>query len=147
MNLDLLKYHSSLKTKIQNDKVYVYDPVRIKYFLLTSEELVRQLFIHYLIHEKRLSRRSIAVEREFQSIGQNLRFDILIFGSGGMPKMIVECKSHKVILNYNVALQASKYNHILSAEYLCITNGLSTLIYIVDFAKNSVTEIEDFPSL
>lgn len=141
MNLDLLKYKERLKTKTSSNSTFIFDPIRKKYIVLTPEELVRQLFLLYLIEELKVPLKHIAVEKQITINNKNYRFDILVYEKSGNPKLIIECKSHKVNLTEATAIQVSKYNIALKAEYLCVTNGMQTLFYKIDFINHSIEKV------
>ncbi|RLD46755.1 MAG: hypothetical protein DRI94_14500, partial [Bacteroidetes bacterium] len=54
----------NLKIMNENNKLKVFDIIRKKYVALTSEEQVRQQFIHYLINKKHYPKGLLAVERQ-----------------------------------------------------------------------------------
>ena len=54
------------------------------------------------------------------------RADILVYGRDTSPLMVVECKREEVEINREVLEQALKYNLVLGADYVVITNGTRT---------------------
>jgi len=140
--MNLLKYKDKLLLKSENDKRLVFDIVRKKYIVLTPEELVRQLYLHFLIEELNIPLKHIAVERGININNKQFRFDILVFNKEGNPKLIVECKSHKIELTEAVAIQASKYNIALRAKYLSVTNGIETRFYEIDYKKETINKLD-----
>ena len=141
MSINIIKYQDRLKFQVQSESKKIFDPVRKKYVALTPEEFVRQLFVVYLIEELKIPVKHIAIERSIKIHNKNYRFDILVFDNNAKPKMIVECKSHKVKLTEAVAIQVSKYNIALNAEYLCVTNGKQSLFYRIDYEKQSIKTV------
>lgn len=142
--MDLLKYRDKLRLKNRDNKKVIFDIIRKKYIVLTPEEMVRQLFLHYLLDELNIPIKHIAVEKGITINNKQFRFDILVFDKNGKPELIVECKSHKINLTEAVAIQASKYNIALKAKYLCITNGTNTLFYEIDYDKQAITPINNY---
>ncbi len=142
MPKQILKYKDKLKFKPGSKSKLVFDPIRKKYVVLTPEEFVRQLFIIFLITNLKIPSNHIAVERQIEINNKNHRFDILVFDDEAAPKLIVECKSHKVNLTDAVAIQVSKYNIALRAKYLCITNGIQTMFFEVDYINQTIQSIE-----
>lgn len=102
---------------------YIFDEIRKKFLALTPEEWVRQHVLHYLIHDRNYPKSLIAVERGVELNGLQKRFDILVFGKDGAPKMIVECKAPEEPLNEKVFEQIARYNLSLNVRYLWVTNG------------------------
>ena len=142
--VNILKYKEDLNIIHKEGKTHVFDPLRRKYVVLQPEEMVRQLFIQYLIQELKIPKKHIAVERQISINGKLYRFDILVFNKTGQPKMIVECKSHKIGLTEGAAIQASKYNMALKAEYLCLTNGKYSFFYKIDSDKGTIKQISNY---
>ena len=145
--IDLLKFQSHLNIHEIKGKVYVFDPVRKKKIVMTPEEMVRQLFINFLIHDVGISKKHIAVERMITFNSKPARFDILIFNRNGNARMIVECKSYKLKLTDASGMQIGKYNFAINAEYLCVTNGHETFYYQIDLENRVLNKLNDFPTL
>jgi hypothetical protein len=141
---NILKYKKDLNIKQKEGKNYIFDPLRHKYIVFQPEEMVRQLFIQYLLQELKIPEKHIAVERQITINRKSYRFDILIFNKSGKPEMIVECKSHKIPVNDGAAIQASIYNIALKAEYLCLTNGKNTLFYKIDFEQGTINKVKGY---
>lgn len=143
--IDLLHFKEDLSTKEIKNRQYIFDPIRKKFVVFTPEELVRQLIITYLLHENKTPAKYIAVEKQLIFNSKPVRFDILIFNKNATPKMIIECKSFKTTISDNASLQISKYNSILKADYLCITNGMTTKVFQYENSKKEFVELEEFP--
>ena len=79
------------------------------------------------VTKEKLPIKHIAVERQITINHRKFRFDILVFDKKGNPSLIIECKSHKIKLTEETAIQVSKYNLSLKAKHLCITNGIKTM--------------------
>jgi hypothetical protein len=147
LNLDLLKYSQELRLSDRDDQRMVFDPVRKGSYLLTKEEFVRQLFIHYLIDQKGVSPGRIAVERKINTVKLDKRFDLLVFDRQAQAQMIVECKAADVPIDQKVLDQAGIYNEVLRAEFLVVTNGISTYIFRIDHETKKVQGLSQFPEL
>ena len=104
-------------------KKFIFDQVRKKFVALTPEEWVRQHILHYLIYDKNYSKSLIAVERGIELNGLQKRFDMVVFGNEGKPKMIIECKASSEKLDEKVFAQIARYNLSLQVDYLWVTNG------------------------
>ncbi len=103
----------------------IFDEVRKKPVALTPEEWVRQHILHYLIYDKQYPKSLIAVEKGVNLNDLQKRVDILIYGTDGNPKMLIECKAPEEKLNEKVFEQIARYNQKLRVPYLWITNGSS----------------------
>jgi len=144
MSLDILQYKSYLKLNSKEGKSLIFDRIRKKYVAFTPEEMVRQLFIEFLIRERKIPEKYIAVEKQIHILDKNYRFDILVFNKKGQAVMIVECKSHKINISDKTALQISKYNYLITAPYLCLTNGKITKFFKIDFDRGTIDSVENF---
>ena len=133
------------KTKIIDEKPHIYDCIRKNYFVLTPEEMVRQAFVNYLINHLGYPKALIAVERELK-IGAKLnRSDIRILDRAGECFMLIECKSFKTKVNQQTFDQAARYSKNLNADYLVVTNGVTTLCCHMDYGQESVSFLEQLP--
>ena len=74
------------------------------------------------------------------------RTDVLVFDRGGQPFLLVECKAPTVSLSQAVFDQAARYNHVQRAPYLVVTNGITHYCCCIDFATETVSFLDDFPS-
>lgn len=135
----------NLKTKIIDGSTYVFDLTRKKYLLLTPEERVRQLFIHYLINQLGYSKNHIRTEIGVKYHSLQKRSDILVFDRENQPYLLVECKAESVAVNQETVEQASRYNQVFKAPYLCVTNGIKTYCFQIDFENNRFLQLNEVP--
>lgn len=112
------------KIKKISNKIYILDPVRKKYVLLTPEEWVRQHVLHYLIHHLSYPKGLCRLEKRVCVGPRHYRPDILLCDNFGIIKMVVECKAPHTSLTNQVLGQVVHYNRQLGASYLLITNGI-----------------------
>lgn len=102
----------------------VFDPLRGIWAVATSEELVRQTWLHIMIHDLAYPRSLIAIEKQLAELSPmqgrgnlpNRRVDILCFTpttDGLAPLLLVECKesspgegARAQVLGYNAFVQA-----------------------------------------
>jgi hypothetical protein len=145
MNLKLLEYQHLIKIRHKENKVEILDSVRNKYLVLTPEEHVRQLFIHFLVQKMHYSKNRISVERalEYNKLGK--RFDLLVYDKHFEPMMLIECKSPKIDLKKGSLQQVSTYNQVFSVPYLCVTNGQETFVFKMDYESRSTELLHEFP--
>jgi hypothetical protein len=126
----------NFRTKIINNKRYIFDEVRRDFFLLTDEEWVRQHVIHSFIC-RGISKTRIVIEKQFKLNGNiKKRFDIMITGKKASIILLVECKSPKVKINQSVFDQIAIYQSKLNSKYLLITNGNESFYFKKDDKKN-----------
>src|SRR5688572_25863818 len=119
-----IKYpEPEFRIKKTGESAFIFDPIRRKWLLLTSEEWVRQNFVQYLIKIMEYPASLIALEKKIKLGELTKRFDILVYDNAHQPWMMVECKSGDVPLNDDVLSQALRYNISIPVPYLVITNG------------------------
>ena len=109
--------------KQDKDKFFIYDEVRKSWFLLTPEEWVRQHWIQYFIIEKSISTSAIILEKKLIINGLTKRIDLLITEKT-LPKILIECKAPSIKLSEKTFEQTARYNSILKAEKIILSNGL-----------------------
>ena len=110
----------------------IWDPLRRKTVALTPEERVRQWLIGVL-HDGAgvpLHQMMSEVELHFGSSDKVWRADILVYGRGGEPLAVVECKRPEVALTPAVLEQALRYNCVLDVRCILITNGAETRVFV-----------------
>jgi hypothetical protein len=57
------------------------------------------------------------------------RADIVAVGSDSKPYIVVECKEPNVKIDQTVLCQVVRYNFIIGARYIVLTNGIETYCY------------------
>src|SRR5512142_2019904 len=87
---------TDLRIRTTGEKQEVFDDIRKKFVALTSEEWVRQHFIHYLAGHRKVPRSLIGVEVSLRYHRLAKRCDIVVYGATGDPCLIVECKAPEV---------------------------------------------------
>ena len=128
MNIPIKYPQVKLQLKKQGTQTLVFDVIRKAWFVLSPEEWVRQHLIHYLIAVKQFPASLISVEKQVLLNQQSKRYDIVVYRDL-KPLLVVECKAPFVGLDSGVAEQALRYNLVLKAEYLMISNGVEDWIY------------------
>jgi len=103
------------------DRFFIYDVLRKKFLLLTPEEWVRQHWIHYLLKVYRQS--ALVVEKKIQLGKLTKRIDLLVTEKT-VPKILIECKAPTEKLLEKSFEQVARYNSILEAKEIIISNGL-----------------------
>ena len=114
----------NLRAKRDKERTLVFDEVRSMYVVLTPEEWVRRHLVAFLTTHCGVMLHSIVEEYPVQLNGQPQRADVVVVGEGAKPRMLIECKAPEVELNQQVFAQAVRYNAVVGAPYLMLTNGL-----------------------
>ncbi len=121
-----LKYPSfECKTRKVKGVVQVFDNLRKRWLVLTPEEWIRQHVLNYLTAHKSIAPGLISIEKEIDLNGTKRRYDIVVYNSSLQPWLVVECKAPYIELSQDVLNQALRYNLILNAELVMITNGIN----------------------
>jgi hypothetical protein len=131
--------------KSTENKVSIFDVIRKKFIILQPEEWVRQHCVHYLINDKNYPKSLINVEKELTINGLKKRYDIVIFNSDGSIFLIVECKSHSIKIDQTTFDQIARYNLVLNATYLMVTNGLNHYYCEMDMEQERYSFLETIP--
>jgi type I site-specific restriction endonuclease len=130
----------------RNGHRLIFDENRRRWVVLTPEEWVRQHFIRYLKEEKKFPRPMMAVEKKVIINGLSQRFDLLVYDRKGNPLMIGEFKSPDVPVGQMTFDQASRYNSVLKAPYLLVSNGMTHFAGKYDFEAGSFSYLNEIPS-
>ncbi len=143
-NLNFPKYNFRFKSN--ENKALIFDIIRKKFVVLTPEEWVRQHVLQFLISEKNYPISHINVEKQLQLHKTIKRYDIVVYNSNGSIKIIVECKAPKIKINQQTFDQIARYNFVLDAEYLMVSNGLEHYFCLMDFKNEKYIFLKDIPS-
>ncbi|KAB8153628.1 restriction endonuclease subunit R [Kordia sp. TARA_039_SRF] len=143
-HLNFPKY--TFRFKNRENKIYIFDAIRKKFVVLTPEEWVRQHTVQFLIHEKKYPTSLINVEKELIFNDLKKRYDIVVFNSDGSIFLVVECKRSNVTINQETFDQIARYNMILDADYLMVTNGLQHYCCIMDYEAQQYHFLRDIPA-
>jgi hypothetical protein len=143
--LNFLSFVDALQIKTQDQKRYIFDPIRKKWLVLQPEEFVRQLMVQYLLQEKGYNYNRIAIERGIKVNGLAKRCDILVFDQDLQPFILIECKAPEIPLSADVFHQMAVYNMQLHVPYLMMSNGTSSYIGKIDVENQQYTLLEDLP--
>lgn len=136
----------SFRFKNSENKLLIFDEIRKKFVVLNPEEWVRQHVIHYLIKEKNYSPNLINVEKQLKLNNTLKRYDLVVFNRDGSVFMIVECKAPSIVISQDTFDQIARYNMILDATYLMVTNGLNHYFCKMDFENQQYVFLRDIPN-
>jgi hypothetical protein len=104
---------------------------------------VRQHVLNYLVKEKKYPASSMSVEKELQLNDLKKRYDIVVYNNRLEPLLIVECKAPYIALDKLVVEQALRYNLVVKAKLLMISNGISDLVFNLN---NEPVDLSDYIS-
>lgn len=125
-----LNFPDVVLPKYERDgKTVVPDRVRGGYLVLTPEEWVRRHVIEYLVNWGGVELQRIVTEYPVTLNGQPQRADIVVVDREGGAQMLVECKAAEVKITQEVLDQAVRYNSVVGARYLMLTNGIKIFCF------------------
>ena len=144
LNLAFPKYEFRLKEV--NQKKFIFDEIRKKYIQLTAEEWVRQNCIKFLISKKKYNKDLISVEKKINlSNSISKRFDIVIYNKNAECELLVECKAPNIEINQKTFDQIFKYDTMLNAKFLMLTNGINHYYCKVDKLNKKIFFLKNLP--
>lgn len=132
----------SARTKEEEGVKYIWDSLRGKWLVLTPEEWVRQHTIAWLVRERSIPELRISQEYPVNINGQHQRADIVVIDEFAKPHILVECKAPDVVLDHEVVMQAIRYNAVVGARYIVLTNGKK--LYCFEYAEGQYRAVKEF---
>ena len=141
----------SARTKEEEGVKYIWDSLRGKWLVLTPEEWVRRHLVEYLITRCGAPLRSIVEEYPVNINSTPQRADVVVMDHSAKPLLLAECKAPEINFNNKQCLeevfaQASRYNAIVGARYIVLTNGLKHFCFEQQ-SDGTYTPLTSFPSL
>lgn len=127
------------------DNIKVFDNLRKKYVALTPEEYVRQHFTGWLSDCLHYPPSLMANEIGIELNGTKKRCDSVVFNPDGTPLMIIEYKAPSIEITQAVFDQIVRYNMVLKARYLTVSNGLKHYCCVIDYLRGSYNFIPTVP--
>lgn len=145
MTLNLPEKQFNIK-KGSDGKLHILDRLRRKFVALTPEEWVRQNFVSFLIDDKGFPAGLMANEVALVQNGISRRCDTLVSDHNGNPFVIVEYKAPSITITQQVFDQIVRYNMVLKAAYLIVSNGICHYCCHIDYTTGSYTFLPEIPS-
>jgi hypothetical protein len=135
----------TFRFKNSENKVAIFDEVRKKFVILTPEEWVRQNVVRFLLDEKKYPKSYVNVEKVIKINGLTKRYDVVVFQPNGQLFLLIECKAPEVAISQNTFDQIARYNMVLEAKYLMVTNGLNHYFCQMDFENEKYLFLKALP--
>jgi type I site-specific restriction endonuclease len=136
----------SFRFKNSENKVSIFDEIRKKFIVLTPEEWVRQNVVRFLLQEKKYPKSLINVEKALKINDLTKRYDVVVFNNDGSIFVLIECKAPEIKISQTTFDQIARYNLILKAQFLMLTNGLNHYFCKMDFENEKYDFIENLPN-
>ena len=122
----------SFRFKNSENKVAIFDEIRKKFIILTPEEWVRQHVVQYLLQDKNYPKLS-------------KRYDIIVYQPNGAIYLLIECKAPEVTITQQTFDQIARYNLVLNAKYLMVSNGVNHYFCQMDLIKEKYIFLQELP--
>jgi hypothetical protein len=137
----------SFDIRLQRDDegVKIFDRLRKKFIILTPEEWVRQHFVNDLINHKGFPESLMANEIGITLNGTRRRCDTVVFDKHGSPMVIVEYKASSIVISQSTFDQIVRYNMVLHARYLIVSNGMNHYCCRIDYDNMSYDFLKEVP--
>ena len=135
----------SFRFKNSENKVSIFDEIRKKFILLTPEEWVRQHVVQFLLQDKKYPKSYINVEKLIKINDLSKRYDVVVFEPNGEIFLLIECKAPEVPISQQTFDQIARYNLVLKAKYLMVTNGLNHYFCQMDFENEKYVFLKELP--
>ena len=135
----------SFRFKNSENKVSIFDEIRKKFILLTPEEWVRQHVVQFLLQDKKYPKSYINVEKLIKINDLSKRYDGVVFEPNGEIFLLIECKAPEVPISQQTFDQIARYNLVLKAKYLMVTNGLNHYFCQMDFENEKYVFLKELP--
>ncbi|MDQ7040812.1 MAG: type I restriction enzyme HsdR N-terminal domain-containing protein [Rhodothermus sp.] len=136
----------SFRLRRQGKQVYLFDPLRRRWVRLTPEEWVRQHLAQYLVQALGCPPSLVALETAFTDQGMVRRADLVVYNREGRPLLLAECKAPTVPVTQEVVEQAGRYNRVIGAPYLVVTNGRTHYVWRIDLHRYTMTPLRRWPT-
>ncbi|MDO4510476.1 MAG: type I restriction enzyme HsdR N-terminal domain-containing protein [Bacteroidales bacterium] len=145
IKLNLPDYQFNIK-KTEKGALVIFDVLRQRFITLTPEEWVRQNFVQFLIQEKEFPQALMGNEVSLTQNGIKRRCDTLVADACGSPFVIVEYKAPSIQITQQVFDQIVRYNMVMRAKYLIVSNGLQHYCCRIDYEQNSYEFLDHIPN-
>jgi hypothetical protein len=146
LTLNLPSMPLNIKEGDKKGELKIFDTIRRKYVALTPEEYVRVHFVNWLTRHLRYPVSHIGNEIGITLNNTSRRCDTIVYGDMGEPLMIVEYKAPYITIDQNVFDQIVRYNMVLRAKYLVVSNGLKHYCCVIDYANNNYYFLPQVPT-
>lgn len=135
-----------LKLSSKAGRIYVNCLLRKKTIVLTPEEWVRQHLIAYLHLHLGYPLEKMAIEKEIKYDGFIRRWDLVVYDQAFQAHILIECKAPQIPISHAVFMQIATYQSKLQAPFLILSNGLTHLVYQVNFEQKILEPKTEFPN-
>ncbi|PMD98160.1 restriction endonuclease subunit R [Siphonobacter sp. BAB-5405] len=143
VNLNLPAYEYQLRE--WEGLTQIFCGLRKKWLVLTPEEWVRQHFVALLVGTYAYPKSLLKIEGGLSVYKTAKRSDLVMYDRDGLPFLLVECKAPEVKITTPVLEQALRYNHVIKAPYVALSNGMEHFVFQLDPA-GKLSRLTDLPT-
>ena len=118
-----------LRARRREGQVEVWDDLRGIYLVLTPEE--------WVLPKRVVQEYAVPVN------GQPQRADVVVVGDRAEPLVLAECKAPEIRIGERTLAQAVRYNSVLGARFVILTNGLRH--YCCEYRDGKYVQLSGFP--
>jgi hypothetical protein len=144
VELNLPEYDCKVK-KREDGSWAIRDRLRGRWVSLTPEEWVRQHFVEWLITDRQFPASLMGNEVSLTQNGIARRCDTVVGDRTGTPLVIVEYKAPTVKVTQKTFDQIVRYNMVLHARYLIVSNGVEHYCCRMDYETDGYRFLESIP--
>lgn len=144
LTLNLPPFEMRLRSD-SDGRSLIFDPLRAKWVVVTPEEWVRQHFVNYLTTRLGYPAGRMANEIQLSQNGRRRRCDTVVYDRYLQPLVIVEYKRPDVVITQAVFDQIARYNSVLTAPWLMVSNGLKHYCCRFDKETGRYTFVRGLP--
>ena len=132
---------------LEGGRQRVFDRLRRRWVARTPKEWGRQHFTAWLSAERGFPRSLMANEVGLKVGGMPKRLDTIVFARDGRtPLCIIEYKAPEVAVTEAVFRQAARYNIVMKAPLLIVSNGLQHYCALVTPGSEKPVYLKDIPT-
>ncbi len=144
VDLNLPEFEYKVKRR-EDGSWAIWDRLRDRWVALTPEEWVRQHFVEWLITEKEFPAALMGNEVSLTQNGIARRCDTVVADRTGEPLVIVEYKAPNINITQKTFDQIVRYNMVLQARYLMVSNGLNHYCCHIDYETGTYKFLKEIP--
>lgn len=121
-----LSLHHFPRITFKGQEKFLWNPILKKAFKNLPEERVRLQLVDYLTEEAAFSKNRLSFETPVNLPRDKAasRTDLICYDSDFKPLLLIECKAPEIKLDGKAAIQISRYNQMVGASTLMISNGV-----------------------
>ncbi len=101
--------------------------------------------VFYLVDQKGYPASLIGVEKTVLINTRKKRFDVVCFNKRAEPILIIECKAPEIKLSRNTIEQVNRYNEVIGAAIMMITNGMETYLFQKNSSNHTISYLNEIP--